>query len=93
MSKRKYPRTEYVVSPAGIVRAVTLTGPHSGWSHSNHDIADNGKTYNFHHLYLTRKAAVAAGRKAVEIAEARLVVSRRNLDKKIANLNKSESEK
>ncbi len=90
MTERKYPRDEFTITAAGIIKPVTLV-KRSWASYPEWDTTDSGKSYNIDKLYPTHAAAVAAGRKEVEASEARLVKMRRTLDKKIANLNKAES--
>lgn len=85
--KRKYPYQAWVVSPAYVVKEVTIIGStySNGW-----DRTDTGKSYHINALHVSKKAAIAAGRAEVVKAEADLVKRRQNLDKKIAQLNKAE---
>lgn len=91
MSKRKYPRQAWVLTPSFKPKEVTIEKGYASWrGASDWDIAEGGKQYHVDTLFDSKAAAIANGREQVIKTQADIDKRQLNLNKRIAALDKAE---
>lgn len=91
MSKRKYPRQAWVLTPSFKPKEVTITRVYGSWHGSEDwDVAEGGKHYHVGNLFESKAAAIANGREQISKIQADIEKRQLNLSKRIAALDKAE---
>jgi hypothetical protein len=89
---RKYPRNVWVVSPAYIVKEVTIVKKCEWSSYTDYgDITTAGKRYAPEAMHATKDAAIAWGREQIAAREAYLGKQHALLDARRIKLDKAEA--
>lgn len=86
--KRNYPYTAWVLTPAFLVKEVTLC--ERSFGSDEWDKTAEGKAYHVNDLHPTKSAAISAGRQQIIKQADDLKKKRENLAKKASNLDKAE---
>ncbi|QJD98649.1 hypothetical protein HH212_00155 [Massilia forsythiae] len=93
MAERKYPRQAWVLMPSFKPAEVTLKKPYGSFCGSEDwDLTEKGKPYHKDSLYLSKSAAIAAGREQVEQQRADIAKRQEKMNKRIAALDKAEKD-
>jgi hypothetical protein len=89
--QRQYPRDVWVLSPAYIVKQVTVVKK-SGWStYTDYgDVTDAGKTYRPEAMHATKAAAIASGRQQIAARSEYLAKQEALLHARSIKLDKAE---
>ncbi|HVH90850.1 MAG TPA: hypothetical protein VM783_05610 [Candidatus Acidoferrum sp.] len=86
--KRTYPYTAWVLTPAFLVKEVTLC--EKAFGGDDWDRTAAGKPYHVKDLHPSRSTAISAGRQQIIKQADDLKKKRENLAKKASNLDKAE---
>lgn len=89
MAKSRYPYQAFTVSPAMVVKEVTVVGPSPRVWQSSWEQTATGKVLSRNDLHKTRSEAIAVGEAQCLNQEERLKVAQANLAKRRANLTKA----
>ncbi len=89
---RTYPRTVWVLSPAYIVKQVTVVKKASAWSSYEYgDVDEKGKRYKLEAMHETKEGAIAYGRQQIIAREEYLEKQHALLDARRIKLDKAET--
>ena len=91
MAKDKFPYTACMLTPACVVRKVTVTADVTASGYTGYVQLETGTRVHKSMLFTTKKAAIESGKKALEGRRARLAKSVANIEKHAANLAKAEA--
>lgn len=91
MAKSKYPYKAFTVSPAMIIKEVTIVAPGTSWRARMFEQTEAGATVHKDNLLASRDAAIQMAKKTLAVQEARLKKSQSNFEKRRANLAKAEA--
>ena len=86
--KRTYPYTAWVLTPAFLVKEVTLC--ERAFASDDWDKTAAGKPYHLKDLHATKSAAISCGRQQIIKQTDDLKKKQENLVKKASNLDKAE---
>jgi hypothetical protein len=90
--QRQYPREVWIVSPAYIVKQVTVTGQASPWSNIEYGDRDQrGKHYALDAIHETKQGAIDWGRNQIATREVYLEKQHALLDARRIKLDKAEA--
>lgn len=88
---RKYPRTVWVLSPAYMVKQVTVVKKANPWSEYEYgDVDEKGKCYRPEAMHTTKQSAIAYGRQLIIAREEYLEKQHALLDARRIKLDKAE---
>jgi len=88
---RKYPRDVWVLSPAYVVKQVTIVGRANAWSSLEYgDLDAKGKRYSVGAMHETKEGAIDYGRQQIAEREEYLEKQHALLDARRIKLDKAE---